>query len=82
MKKEIKKAFLDFDKEEQWLNEQGQNGLMLLNYYNGTYEFEDVNPTKYLYKIEIPKKFVFYCCKSFGVGNYWRCDLRNLDASC
>ena len=56
MKKEIKKAFLDFDKEEQWLNEQGQNGLMLLNYYNGTYEFEDVNPTKYLYKIEIPKK--------------------------
>ncbi len=34
MKKEIKKAFLDFDKEEQWLNEQGQNGLILLNYYN------------------------------------------------
>lgn len=52
----MKKAFLDFDKEEQWLNEQGQKGLMLIRYDNGSYEFEDVAPAKYIYKIEIPQK--------------------------
>lgn len=56
MKETMKKAFIDFDKEEQWLNEQGQKGLMLIRYDNGSYEFEDVTPAKYLYKIEIPQK--------------------------
>lgn len=56
MKETMKKAFIDLDKEEQWLNEQGQKGRMLISYDNGSYSFEDVSPAKYLYKIEIPKK--------------------------
>ena len=31
MKETMKKAFIDFDKEEQWLNEQGQKGRMLIS---------------------------------------------------
>ena len=56
MKETMKKAFIDFDKEEQWLNEQGQKGRMLISYDNGSYSFEDLSPAKYRYKIEIPKK--------------------------
>jgi hypothetical protein len=29
MKTTVKKTFLDIHKEEEWLNEQGENGLML-----------------------------------------------------
>lgn len=54
MKTTIKKAFLDIQKEEEWLNEQGQNGLMLIGYHGGAYEFEDVSPAKYQYKIDLP----------------------------
>ncbi len=54
MKSRVKKAFLDLNKEEEWLNEQGENGLMLIGYDNGEYEFEDVSPAKYRYKIDIP----------------------------
>lgn len=54
MKKTVKKAFLDVHKEEVWLNEQGQNGLMLTAYHGGEYEFEDVSPVKYQYKIDLP----------------------------
>ena len=52
MKTIVKKTFLDIQKEEEWLNEQGKNGLMLLNYNNGEYEFENVTPAKYQYKID------------------------------
>ncbi|HQB32804.1 MAG TPA: DUF2812 domain-containing protein [Erysipelotrichaceae bacterium] len=54
MKTKIKKTFLDIDEEEKWLNQQGENSLMMIGYYNGVYEFEDVSPTKYQYKIDIP----------------------------
>ena len=54
MKTTVKKAFLDIHKEEDWLNEQGQNGLMLIGYHGGEYEFEDVSPAKYQYKIDLP----------------------------
>ena len=30
MKTIVKKAFLDIQKEEEWLNEQGKNGLTIL----------------------------------------------------
>ncbi|HEY9575750.1 MAG TPA: DUF2812 domain-containing protein [Lachnospiraceae bacterium] len=53
MKTTIKKTFIDVQKEEEWLNEQGQNGLMLIGYYGGKYEFEDVSPAKYQYKIDL-----------------------------
>lgn len=54
MKTSVKKTFLDIYKEEQWLNEQGENGLMLIGYHSGEYEFEDVSPVKYQYKIDMP----------------------------
>ncbi|UTC64596.1 DUF2812 domain-containing protein [Treponema sp. OMZ 788] len=54
MKTNVKKTFLDISKEEQWLNEQGEKGLMLIGYHGGEYEFEDVSPVKYQYKIDIP----------------------------
>lgn len=54
MKTTVKKAFLDIHKEEDWLNEQGQNGLMLIGYHSGEYEFENVSPAKYQYKIDLP----------------------------
>ena len=54
MKTTVKKTFLDIQKEEEWLNEQGQNGLMLVAYHGGEYEFEDVSPEKYQYKIDLP----------------------------
>lgn len=54
MKTTVKKTFLDICKEEEWLNEQGESGLMLIGYGNGNYEFEDVSPAKYQYKIDIP----------------------------
>ena len=54
MKTIVKKSFLDIQKEEEWLNQEGENGLMLIGYRNGEYEFEDVSPTKYQYKIDIP----------------------------
>lgn len=36
------------------MNEQGKNGLMLIGYSAGEYEFEDVSPARYQYKIDIP----------------------------
>ena len=53
MKTVVKKVFLDIQKEEEWLNEQGENGKMLMAYSNGEYEFEDVSPAKFQYKIDI-----------------------------
>lgn len=55
MKTKIKKVFMDIAEEEKWLNQQGENGLMLLEYNNGEYVFENVAPAKYQYKIDLPK---------------------------
>ncbi len=54
MKTKIKKTFMDLYEEEKWLNQQGEKGLMMIGYYHGTYEFEDVSPAKYQYKLDIP----------------------------
>lgn len=54
MKTTVKKAFLDIQEEQEWLNEQGDSGLMLIGYRNGEYEFEDASPAKYRYAIDLP----------------------------
>ena len=54
MKTTVKKFFLDIQREEEWMNEQGERGLMLIGYHGGEYEFEDVSPAKYRYKIDLP----------------------------
>lgn len=53
MKTRVKRAFLDVHEEERWLNEQGEKGQMLIGYRGGEYEFEDVSPAKYRYKIDL-----------------------------
>ncbi|MGI6437599.1 MAG: DUF2812 domain-containing protein [Sphaerochaeta sp.] len=74
MKTRVKKTFLDINKEEEWLNQQGENGLMLIGYNHGEYEFEDVSPAKYQYKIDIPgfsgskKKDYFDFLKESGIS--------------
>lgn len=55
MKTVVKRAFLDIRKEEAWLNEQGEKGLMLLSYHDGIYEFEQVAPVRYQYRIDLPE---------------------------
>ena len=54
MKTTVKKTFLDIQNEQEWLNLQGDSGLMLIGYRNGEYDFEDVSPAKYLYTIDLP----------------------------
>lgn len=44
------KFFLDFTKEEAWLNKMGHQGLKLLKHENGAYEFEETDQT-YQYQI-------------------------------
>lgn len=74
MKTRVKKTFLDIGKEEEWLNQQGENGLMLIGYHHGEYEFEDVSPAKYQYKIDIPnyprakKKDYFDFLEDLGIS--------------
>lgn len=55
MTTKIKKAFIDLNEEEKWLNEQGAQGMMLLSCSNGIYEFEDVSPAAFQYKVDIPQ---------------------------
>lgn len=55
MKTTVKKTFLDLGEEERWLNEQGAKGMMLLSYDGGLYEFEDVSPAAFQYKVDVPK---------------------------
>lgn len=54
MKIAMSKSFVDTNKEKEWLNEQGQKGLMLIGYKHGTYEFEDVSPATFAYEVDQP----------------------------
>ncbi len=54
MKTSVKKSFMDIHEEEDWLNRQGESGLLLIGYRGGEYEFEDVSPAKYQYAIDLP----------------------------
>lgn len=54
MKIRMSKTFLDLNKEEKWLNQQGKDHLMLVGYHHGVYEFEDMSPVTFSYKIDIP----------------------------
>ncbi len=53
MFKTINKFFLDFDREERWLNEMSAEGWALKGYKSGTYFFESSIPNLYKYKIEL-----------------------------
>jgi len=53
MKKTMWRLFVNFEKEEAWLNEMSTKGLAFTNYFLGRYSFIDCNPGEYIYRIEL-----------------------------
>ena len=47
------KLFLDFEKEEEWLNKMVAEGLAMTHYTLGRYSFEECAPGEYIYRIEL-----------------------------
>lgn len=44
---------VDFEKEEDWLNEQSAKGLALTHFALCRYTFEDCEPGEYIYRLEL-----------------------------
>jgi len=53
MKKIIKKAFWNPEKEQTWLNEMAAKGLALSDYSFWRYVFEETDPGEYIYRIDL-----------------------------
>lgn len=53
MKHTVRKAFIDFEKEEKFLNEMSEKGLALIEYTWCKYVFEDAPEGEYIYRIEL-----------------------------
>lgn len=53
MLQKIHKLYLNYEKEEQWLNEMSAKGLQFVGYTWGTYLFEPGEPGAYRYRIEL-----------------------------
>lgn len=53
MKKVIYRLFMDYEKEEAWLNEMSAKGLHLVKYQFARYTFEVGQPGEYQYKIQL-----------------------------
>lgn len=53
MKHVIRKIFVDFEKEEKFLNEMSANGLALTQYSFCKYVFEDAPKGEYIYRLEL-----------------------------
>lgn len=53
MKHIVRKAFLDYEKEEKWLNEMAARGLAMTDYSWCRYVFEDTPPGEYTYRLEL-----------------------------
>lgn len=56
MKHSVIKFFVDFEKEEKWLNEMSLKGLHLIDYKIGRYLFEEGKPGEYIYRLELLKE--------------------------
>lgn len=56
MKHIVRKAYVDYEKEENWLNEMASKGLALTNYSWCKYTFEDTDKGEYIYRIELLKE--------------------------
>jgi hypothetical protein len=52
----IHRLYVDFEKEERWLNEMAATGLDLVRYSWGTYHFEEGAPGEWIYRIELLPK--------------------------
>jgi len=53
MKHVVRRAFIDYEKEERWLNEMAAKGLALTDYSWCRYVFEDTTPGEYTYRLEL-----------------------------
>ena len=53
MKHIIRKAYWNYEKEERWINEMANKGLLLDNYSWCKYTFSEGKPGEYIYRIEL-----------------------------
>lgn len=53
MKKVVWKAYMDYEKEEQYINEMSAKGWSLVGYTWCRYVFEETNHDRYSYRIEL-----------------------------
>ncbi|OEH85072.1 hypothetical protein BHU72_05530 [Desulfuribacillus stibiiarsenatis] len=53
MKLIVRKLFINFEKEEKWLNQMAAKGLFLIDYSFGRYVFDKGLPGEYSYRIEL-----------------------------
>ena len=53
MKKIVWKAYMDYEKEEAWLNEMAAGGLAMTEYTWCRYVFESCDPGEYTYRLEL-----------------------------
>jgi hypothetical protein len=51
------KFFLDYEKEEKWLNEMSAKGFAFRDYCFGRYTFTDSEPGEYIYRIELLQNY-------------------------
>lgn len=56
MSQVVRKFFIDFEKEEAWLNEMSAKGLALVEYSWARYVFEESAQGEYIYRIELLEK--------------------------
>ena len=57
MKSKIKiNWFVDFDKEEEWLNEMSANGFCLWHTNGVIYRFKECNPGEFVFQIDFDEK--------------------------
>ena len=53
MNRVIRKVFIDYEKEEKWLNTMSAKGLALVDYHFNRYVFAPAQPGEYIYRIEL-----------------------------
>lgn len=53
MKSAVRKLFVNFEKEEKWLNEMASKGLNFIDYSFSRYLFEEGRPGEYIYRLEL-----------------------------
>ncbi|MEK3876362.1 DUF2812 domain-containing protein [Paenibacillus sp. FSL M7-0420] len=56
MSKVVRKFFMDYEKEEAWLNEMSAKGLALVEHSWARYVFEESAKGEYIYRIELLEK--------------------------
>lgn len=51
--KTVYRVYIDYEKEEKWLNKMAAQGWFLEQFKLGRYEFRQGNPNEYTYRIEL-----------------------------